>query len=148
MNHRLQRLLKASRSMTCSEAGDVLGMSKSTVERLVSAGVIGSERICARQDPQASKRRLTTHISRAALLRYIIRTCCGDELDELMIDIEQACPAFLAMAERAKARAAQEARHASHERTQQLLFGQQPTTKARAHTDPFAGHPDLFGGQA
>lgn len=141
MNERLQRLLKSPRTMSCRVAADVLGMSEATVSRLVQVGSIGSERICARKDLHATHRRLTTFISRAAVLRYIARTCHGDERTELMHDITTHCPQLLETAQRALA--------TPEPRKSPLLFGSQlPRRAASSSKDPFADHPDLFGGAA
>lgn len=142
MNDRLQRLLKSSRTMTCREVAEVLGMSEATVSRLVQVGSIGSEQYVARRDLHATRRRLTTSISRAAVLRYIARTCHGDERSELMHDITQHCPQLLETAQRALI--------TPEPIKSPLQLGSRLPRRAANGSckDPFADHPDLFGGKA
>ncbi|MES2598633.1 MAG: hypothetical protein V4662_25080 [Verrucomicrobiota bacterium] len=149
MNPTLKRITKAPASMTCAEAGVVMDICEDTVKRLVKAGKIGSQRFSARKDATAMRERQTTRITRAALLRYLVRTSHGDERDELLHDITEHAPQWVDMAKRAAEAAAadQAAQPARPDLPQRLASFGQPSTTARrpaVKPDPFATHPDLF----
>lgn len=149
MNATLKRLMQAPASMTCPQAAEVLNVSEHTVKRLVKKGRIGSQRYHANE--QGQRPRMSTDITRAAVMRYLIRICCGDERDELMHDIEQHAPAWLDMAKRTVARLQQEAEADVTSATPGKIipiFGQKPSRRTGGKQDHFAAHPDLFGGVA
>lgn len=149
MNATLKRLMSAPASMTCPQVAEVLNVSEDTVKRLLKKGRIGSQRYHANE--QGQRARMTTDISRGAVLRYLVKICCGDERDELLHDIETHHPAWTDMAKRTVARLQQEAEAAVTSATPGKIipiFGHPPKRRSSGGHDAFAEHPDLFGGAA
>lgn len=146
MNATLKRLMSAPASMTCPQVSSVLNVSEDTVKRLLKKGRIGSQRYHANE--QGHRPRMTTDISRGAVLRYLIKICHGDERDELMHDIEAHFPNWLEMAQRTVARLQQEAEAAATPGKIIPIFGHPPKRRSSSGNDAFATHPDLFGGAA
>lgn len=149
MNERLERLMKASKTMGCSEAGHVLGLSRSAVQRAVNGERIGAEQVHLRS-MEGNRKRPSFTLSRGAVLRFIVRTTTGDEREELLRDIELHYPTWLEMAKRAAAQ--KEDPPASLREALRVGESQESPPKnvipfkrgQRRHADPAPGHPDLF----
>lgn len=144
MNERLERLMKASKTMGCSEAGHVLGLSRSAVQRAVNGERIGAEQVHLRS-MEGNRKRPTITLSRGAVLRFIVRTTTGDERDELLRDIEIHAPGFLEMARRAAQKEEGNGGRGEEESQASTPKNVIPFKRGhRARPDPAPGHPDLF----
>jgi hypothetical protein len=142
MDQNLARLIAfpGSQDLTVQDVADILEVSLDSITRAVNHP---DPRLCleAKRPPgrgHGGKRRI--HISRTAVVLYLVKISTGDRqgiLAAIAMQCSRYLPAALALAKRLEADAT------PGSQASPATAGRQHR-KLRHHTDPYAGHPDLF----
>lgn len=118
--------IPGTHDLSIPEVAAVLQVSCDTVERAIHKGALEAKRHAGRGRGYAMRPRIT----RAALIRYLVRITTGDKA-ALLASIASQCPEYLRVAQGLG--------------EQQLPENVIPMRRGRRRAgDPFAGHPDLF----
>jgi hypothetical protein len=134
----------ASSIMSAEQAGKIIGLSRHSICALCHAGQIDGESVKTNKNGHGSS--LTRwNISRAAVLRYIIRSTSGDRCLVLQA-VDEECPAW---SKRAQAFSAEPPLASTGHMPSPPAWLQERAKAraprpARAGADPHQDHPDLF----